>query len=229
MRFALIVVCLVGCARKSEQPAGAGSATGSAAAPAGPAGGSASTAAAGSDAGSAAAAPAGGSAEQPTIDAAVAAAPADAPAAVADVCCCESQGDVTHYTIEGDPAACTADDMNGTCVDLADCELETKPQILTTGTAVSIESAGLLAMWKTKEEKAFAAVEIKPAGANATVRTTGDNRPDAWTKRGSIPTAPGPLTLTAHADGTALLSNGKTTWVLAQEYRYGEITFKKRK
>jgi hypothetical protein len=144
------------------------------------------------------------------------------------MCCCESQGDATHYTIEGDPAACTADDMNGTCVDLKECELDAMPQILATGTAVTVEGGGLLAVWKTKDEKAFAAFEIKPAGANATVRTTGDNRPDAWMKQGTIPTAPGPVTATAQADGTALITNGKTTWVLAQEHRYGKITFKKK-
>jgi hypothetical protein len=35
--------------------------------------------------------------------------------------------------------------------------------------------------------------------------------------------------VTARADGTAVISNGATSWVLAQDNRYGKITFKKQK
>jgi hypothetical protein len=213
-RIAVVVVLgLMGCGKKKED------AGGSAPAPAGSAtAGSGSAEAAGS--GSAATAP---------VDAAVAAEAPDAPAAVAKVCCCESSGDATHYTIEGDPSACTADDMRGTCVDLKECELESEPRVMVVGTATTVEPAGLLAIWPTKEKTAFAAVEIKPAGAKATVRTNGGNDPVPWKKQGTIETQPGPLTVTPQADGTAIVTNGKTTWVLEQENRYGKVTFKKHK
>jgi hypothetical protein len=156
--------------------------------------------------------------------------PTDAPAGVAaTTCCCESTGDATHYTIEGDPSACTADDMRGSCVELKECGLDAAPRVLAVGTAVAIEADGLVAIWPTKEKKAYAAVEIKPAGGKATVRTNGSDAPEPWKKHGTIEMAPGPVTVTAQADGSALVTNGMTTWVLAQEYRYGAVTFKKRK
>src|SRR5579863_3555040 len=85
------------------------------------------------------------------VDAAVA-------AAKSTVCCCESTGDATHDTIEGDPSTCTADDMRGDCVELKSCGLDAPPPVLAVGTAVTVDSSGLVAIWKTKEEKAYGAV-----------------------------------------------------------------------
>ena len=154
---------------------------------------------------------------------------AAAVAAAPVVCCCESTGDATHYTIEGDPSACTAEDMGGSCVELKECSLDAPPQVLSVGTPVTVEAAGLVAIWKTKEAKAYGAVEIKPAGPHATVRTNGsDSGDDPWKKQIHIPIAPGPITVTAQPDGTALISNGKATWVLEQEYRYGAIKLSKK-
>ncbi|HTR52628.1 MAG TPA: hypothetical protein VMJ10_18060 [Kofleriaceae bacterium] len=188
-----------------------------------------SSGSAGSNSGSAPPAPAPPKDAATAVDA-VAALPADAAAIAAapKVCCCESTGDATHYTIEGEPSACTADDMGGSCVELKECGLDAPPQVLAAGTLVTIDDGGLVAIWKTTEAKAYGAIEIKPAGAHASVRTNASNdEDDHWKKQGRIPTAPGPLTVTAQADGSALISNGKTTWVLQQECRYCPIKMKK--
>ena len=186
-------------------------------------------------AGSAPATGSGSAATARPIDAAVAMAPDAAsrdPAPVAasagKVCCCESTGDATHFTIEGDASACTADDMRGTCEGLKECDLEAPPTVLAVGATVTIDTKKLVAIWPTKEPKAYGALEITLAGKHAVVRTNSSND-QGWKQSGKLPTAPGPVTVTVQADGTALVSNGKTTWVLAQEYRYGSITFKQRK
>jgi hypothetical protein len=119
--------------------------------------------------------------------------------------------------------------MRGSCVAWTECQFDAEPRLLAVDTALTVDAGGVVAMWASKEKKAFAGVEIKAAGKDATVRTYGSNSPEGWKKHGKIPTSPGPLTLTAQKDGTALLSNGKTTWVLAQDDRYGAVKFTKRK
>jgi hypothetical protein len=68
----------------------------------------------------------------------------------------------------------------------------------------------------------------KLKGKDAVLRTN-SNDDQGFRERAKFPAAPGPVTVTPQPDGTAQVSNGKTTWVLAQEDRYGKITVIKRK
>ncbi|MFT3697769.1 MAG: hypothetical protein QM831_31810 [Kofleriaceae bacterium] len=203
MRIAVVLVALVGCGHKDE-PAGSGSGSASVQ-PKPPPAIDAST----PDAAIA-------------IDAAVA---ATAPAG--KFCCCFSSGDADHYSVEGDAATCNADDMhNGSCVSPDQCGLSSEPSLLVVGTAVTVDDKGLNAYWATKEAKAFGALEIKVHGKDATLRVNGSDN-NGFKKAAKIPMT-GPITVTAQADGTALVSNGTATWVLDQDYRYGSITAKKK-